>query len=230
MLNRPNQKEVIDFLQTYKSNNKQYIVTGDYEETPNKTVSITVQSDSIDEVHQEYMSAFEEVQESIYETESADPQVRDLCAEDYGEEWEEMDEDEREEAISDWVIEMYCDSNAIDERIELCYHDCHKVIQEIIDWDIEEDDWTENEQPEDGLIMLDEGAAMVVSEPQLKITEYTVDIWTPSGGGTPEVEVGVVLEYCVDVLIDGEVCSYALYTKDFELEGEGAKLDWEVCG
>jgi len=226
----PNKNEVINFLTSQFINNHQYMVTGEYEETPNKTVAIQLTTHSLDAVHQEYMNAFEAVQEGIYERECADQYTRDAVESQYDEAtWEEMDEDERDEVIGDYVIEEYCDSNAIDERIDLVYHDFHKVIQALIDWDLEEDEWTENELPEDGLIMIDDKAAMVVSEPQLQFTDYDVDVWTPAHGER-SLEATITMEYCVDVLIDGEVCSYPLYTKDFELYvEEGGQLDWEVC-
>jgi len=219
----PNKAEVIDFLQSYISNNKQYIVSGVYEETPTRTVNITVHADSIAEVYEEYTSAFETVLEEVYERESTDPAVREAVASHYTD-WEEMDEDERDEAVSVHVIEEYCNSNEIDSRIDLIYHDTHKLIQSIIDKNyleyVDEDEWTEGEQPEDGLIMIDDKAGMVVGEPELAITHYEI---------IEGLEAYIVMEYVVDVLINGKVCSYPLYTMEFDLYGEGGRLDWEVC-
>lgn len=227
----PSKNEVIDFLQFYITNNKRYMLSGDYEETPNKTVSITLTTDSMDEVHQEYMNVWEEVQESVYEIECADPQNHDLCAEEYME-WDEMDEDEREDAIGDYVIEEYCTTAAIQDRIDLMYHDFHKVLQTLIEWKVEEDEWTANELPEDGLIMIDDKVGMLVGEPELAITHYEVGMWQPSifkRHGEKEAEVNVSIEYCVDVLIDGEVCSYPLYSMEFNLSCDAKELDWETC-
>ena len=197
-----------------------------------------------DVFHHYQAEIYTEVSEHTYDAMCADPEVKEACVEDWNDclfddddkPWNDLDEDEQEEAFEDFVIENYCDVNCIDEDIDVHMYDYHKVLEECMDWwDAEDDEAMDDnsgcEYLSDGLIKYNDGTVgVMMSSPKLTIVDECLDDDHLYGRNHKyELEVAFVC----DVLIDGHIITHRFWSKDFtdiQLTSEDyQKLNWHSC-
>ena len=238
----PSPADVHTFLKMLLETTPQFRLEGDYA-LGNTQYSIDESFGTKDEIDEHFHNEiFAPIQEHINETMCNDPEVKEACIEewnDYTDEkpWNELDEDEQEEALDEYVVENYCDSNSIDEHIQLHWYDLHEVLKACLVECDDEDDEVElleeddecNEYLSDGLIKFDDGrVGVIVGEPKLELVLPRVDKDIFYGTShTINPEVALIL----DVLIDGNIVKHTAWSQDWEVLFDGTfhKANFSSC-
>ena len=237
----PSEADLHAFFQTLLNTVPRYRLQGSYDlgNTSHKVdESFETREDVFDHYQEEI---FREVYEHIYDSFYNDPKAKELCIKEWDhwsdpKPWNQLDEDEQDDALDEFVIETYCDFPSIHEDINVHYYDYHKVLEECMAWLDDEDDevipMTEDdagcEYFPDGLIKYPDGiAGMMMSKPKLQIVEiYINEDNFYKQNHKVELEVALVC----DVLIDGNIVSHKVWSQDFTLSsGDCLKLDWHGC-
>ena len=132
-------KHLLQHLKNLKKSAKKYAVFGTYEDDDDVEYSVWQVFDTKEECYDYWCDVEAGIRDSRYDRLTNDPEILEECKEDYEDEWDDMDEDEREDALDQHVIHMYCNWDAINPQINLVWFDLIELIDSLID-EIKSDD------------------------------------------------------------------------------------------
>ena len=129
-------KDLKKYLKGLKKNCKKYAVFGSYKDDDDKHHAVFKEFDTKQECCDYWNEVETDIREPRYERLWGDPAMVEECEEDYND-WNDMDEDERNDVLDAHIIENYCSYEDMDRDINLVW--CNQI--ELIDGLLEHIKW-----------------------------------------------------------------------------------------
>jgi len=125
-------KELLKYLKGIRKNCKKYKVFGEYTDDEGNEYEVLNQFDTKENCYEYWCEVEAIIREARYERLTVDPEILEYCKEDYEDEWDDMDEDERYDALDQFVIENYCSYEDTRQEIDLIWFNQIELINELI--------------------------------------------------------------------------------------------------